>query len=366
MSLHVVNPELEAQLAAQRRNSTIASIIVGILLMALVALAFWAIGVHIFTERAEPMVAFQEETLVEDEIEKEKITTEVQKTPPSSPSSASPPIISAATTSDFSIPSPEVATESLAVDFGDSEGFASGWGGGSGTGFGSGGGSSFSLMGEKISGERICFVIDYSASMGGQRIKLLKEELNKTIEKLPNGTEYQMIFFAGPAWIAGSNVNSNKGGATIKYEGKEFKWEGKGAHNWWQVGRKQPVEWLKQSSSVRKKSLEAIQNTGLVWGTSWTAPVEMALDMKPKPELVVFLTDGASGGDSFEKAQKLGRTARAKRIKVNTIALMEPKARDAMAELARAAGGSFSLIGADGKKVEQKMEKKGGIKKAGQ
>ena len=86
----------------------------------------------------------------------------------------------------------------------------------------------------------------------------------------------------------------------------------------------------------------------------------MALDMKPKPDLVVFLTDGASGSDSSEKAKKLGNSAKTRGIKVNTIALMEPRAREAMAELARRAGGSFALIGEDCKKENQDVGKGGG------
>ena len=45
MSKYIVNPELEARLIAQRRVSTIASLFVGLLLMALLALLFWLIGI---------------------------------------------------------------------------------------------------------------------------------------------------------------------------------------------------------------------------------------------------------------------------------------------------------------------------------
>ena len=74
--------------------------------------------------------------------------------------------------------------------------------------------------------------------------------------------------------------------------------------------------------------------------------------MQPKPELVVFLTDGVSGKDSDQIAKRMGDLASSRSIRVNTIALMEPKARKAMAELARRSGGEFSLIGGNGKKVK--------------
>ena len=215
------NPEVVAKLAAQRRNSTIASLITGVLLMLLLALLFWIIGIQIFSERVEPIAVFSEESLFEDEIEQEKVQVEVKKTPsPPSSSSSMAPVIAAVAESDFSITVPDVTTDTITTDFGASEGFGTGWGAGngngsgSGNGFGKGGGGAFSFMGSKMKGEKICFVMDYSASMRGGRIELLKNELTKTIESLPNRTQYQMILFAGPAWVAGSTVHGLKSGSS--------------------------------------------------------------------------------------------------------------------------------------------------------
>ena len=66
MSKYIVNPELEARLTAQRRASSIASLFVGLLLMALLALLFWLIGIQIFSFKEEPMVAFNEEPFAEE------------------------------------------------------------------------------------------------------------------------------------------------------------------------------------------------------------------------------------------------------------------------------------------------------------
>ena len=347
-----MNPELEARLAAQRRNSTVASVIVGILMLCLLALIFWAIGVNLFTRKTEAIVAYSEEALEEDVVEKVKINNSVQKTP-SSPSSSAVQVITAVSQSNFAVPTPDVVVDSLSVDFGDSDGFGDGWGGG-GSGFGSGGAGAFSFMGSKMKGDRVCFVIDYSLSMNGKRIKLLKSELEKTISSLPDRAQYQMIFFAGPAWIAGSKVSSRKGSGSVSLDGKSYSWRGSGPFNWSQTGKKQPVEWLIQDEEVRQESLDAIQSTPLVWGTSWEAPLEMAMDMAPQPGLIVFLTDGSSGKDSLSKARSLGKAAKSKGIKVNTIALMEPQAREAMSELAKLSGGEFSLIDQNGEKVKQK------------
>lgn len=353
MSLHVVNPELEARLAAQRRNSTVASVVIGILLLALLAMVFYFIGVSMFGRKTEAMVVYAEEAMVEDEVEKVKINNAVQKNP-SPPSSSSAQVITVNAQSNFAVPTPDIVVDSLSVDFGDSDGFGDGWGGG-GNGFGSGGAGTFNFMGSKMSGDKVCFVIDYSASMNGKRISLLKNELAKTISEFPEGADYQLIFFAGPAWVAGSTISNPRSlsTSTITYEGKSYNWRGHKYTNWAPVGKRQEVEWMKMNEGNREKSLSAIQNTGLVLGTTWLTPLEMALDMKPKPELVVFLTDGLSGKDSTDIARRMGDRAKQRGIKVNTIALMEPRARADMSELAKRSGGEFSLIGPDGKKEKQ-------------
>jgi len=62
-------------------------------------------------------------------------------------------------------------------------------------------GSGFSFFGQPGGGGNVAFVIDYSKSMEkGNKIGLLKSELKKTIESLPNGMKYQLIYFAGPTW----------------------------------------------------------------------------------------------------------------------------------------------------------------------
>lgn len=356
MSIHFKNPEVEARLVAQRRKSSVTAALVGVLLMLLIALVFWLIGINIFSKSSDPLVTMIPDAVVTEELEKVKVTTALRKIP-SSPSSALVKIVTAEKASDFSIPTPDVVVDSLSVDFGKSEAFGEGWGGESGDSSGVGKGSpAFQFMQSEMKSDRVCFVIDYSQSMSGTRVELLKSELEKTIATMPDGIEYQMIFFAGPAWVAGSEVISAKMSADIQYEGKTFKWSGQGSHNWQHVGAKQQVSWLKAGEGTRADSLKAIRETKLVYGTAWSAPLEMAFDMDPKPELVVFLTDGSSGNDSLDRAKKLGDTAKTREIRVNTIALMEPAARTAMAELARRSGGEFTLIDKNGKKVKQGLK----------
>ncbi len=81
----------------------------------------------------------------------------------------------------------------------------SGQGDGLGTGTGSGGlglgTSSVSFFGIEAAGERIAFIVDLSRSMvedekgGLNGISVLKTELNKMVEKLNDGTFFNLIFF---------------------------------------------------------------------------------------------------------------------------------------------------------------------------
>ena len=167
------------------------------------------------------MVAFQPDMPVAEEITKPKVTTSVQKKP-SAPSSSAVKIMSAVATSDFSIPTPEVETDTLSTDFGESEGFGDGWGSGNGFGSGGAGGGQFSFMGQTGKADDTVFVIDWSHSMTkNQRGKLLKAEMRKTFEAFPANTKMQMIMFAGPVWLLTDDFEpkSVKDG---KYKGPKY------------------------------------------------------------------------------------------------------------------------------------------------
>ena len=356
MSLHTsITPEAEARYRAQRRNSTIASLIIGMLIIGLMGLILWAIAIPYLIKKTDPIVAYSTPATSDEVVEKKKVVTSVVKKPsPSSSSSSVKVTVAATSTSSFSVTTPNVAVDSLSLDFGTSDGFGQSWG--ESAGFGGGSGGSFEFMGSKMSGKRICFIIDYSLSMKSRgRIELLKEELLKTFGELGNGTKYQMLFFAGPVWQVGQEVKTvpqNRMNWDIITDGKAMRWTVEmnrpGFRNKFPA-----VKWNTMTSSKRVGVLEAITDTPLVLGTNWRPPLEMALDMKPAPGLIVFLTDGLSGSNSGAIVKELGKDAKEKGITINTISLMEPRAREDMALLAELSGGEFSLIDENGKKVNQ-------------
>lgn len=294
-----------------------------------------------------PVVVYQSDEVVE-QTQQRKIERKVDQKP-TAPSSAMSKVIVSNIQSNISVPTPEINADMPSLNFGDDIDFGQGWGTG-----GTGGGEA-SFFKQKVSAQRIAYVIDYSGSMTGQRDKLMRAELTKSISNLPGGIDYQLIFFAGPTWIAGDKVTlagSNKVG-TVIHKGKTIEWSGQGAHNWKPVGNLPRAEWLQGSRSNIKKSLEIIASEKLIYGTAWGPALNLALDMNPPPQFIFFMTDGDAGASSMRVAEDAAKKAKSRNVKINTVAMMQPKAEKQMALLAERTGGKFSTISVDGTVTEK-------------
>lgn len=363
MSVHArITPEAAAALAAQKRISTVSALIISVLSIFLICLILFVIGLTIETKSTPEIISYAAGVEDSEDIEKAETSTQVERKP-AAPSSAMSKVIASAMASSTAIPVPEISVGEPAVSFGNGDDFGDGWGDGDGWGGGGGASAGASFFKQKVNAERICFVIDYSASMSGKRIALLKKELVRSVAALPESMEYQLIFFAGPAWVAGSEVtmDKKKKSAIVKYDGREYDWTGKGANDWETKGSKlRSPAWLKGTKENLDQSLSVIQRTQLVYGTAWEAPLEMALEMKPQPQIIFFMTDGACGKDSAKIAEKIAKRAKRNDIKINAIAMMDPSARDAMGALAEITGGQFSMVDQSGKTkvlIESKEDK---------
>lgn len=349
MSIHAIKPETEAKIRSQRRSSFITSSIIGILTVALLMLILSLVLMAPFFKETPTIVTYETSLIEETELENRKIPVSMERKP-SSPSSSMAKVIAAVTQSPTSVPVPDVDVMVPSMEFGDGNDFGDGWGNGDGFGTGGGGASFFN---QKVQAERIAYVIDFSLSMAGERDKLMRKELTKSVAGLKSGMSYQLIFFAGPAWVAGSKVEmaGNKGSATIKAGSRSFDWmsSGRSTHGWQPKGNKQKALWIQSGPSIRNESLKLIKETPLVWGTTWEPALEMALAMDPPPQLIFFMTDGVTGGDTEALAKSIGSKAKAKKISINTVAMMEPKAEKAMKILAQRTGGQFTIIEKGGK-----------------
>lgn len=358
MSIHAdLKPDVVARLASQRRKSTISSLVISLLVVVLIGLVLGFFLLPPLTRESPVIVTYQSNIPIDQELTQKKVQTNVERKP-SAPSSSMAKVITASTVSDISIPVPEVDVPVPSMDFGDGDDFGSGWGDGDGFG-GGGGGAEF--FGQKVKAGRIAFVIDYSGSMNGVRDKLMREELQKSLDTLTEGTEFSLIFFAGPVWqagdevVAGPNKGKHPGTFTVKAKsGGKFDWKlVKGAiYEPKTKSKVQKMDWKKVTKAEIVRVKRDVKSTKLVYGTIWDWPLKAALEMDPQPDTIYFMTDGNAGVGTMDIAKEMGRAARRKGITINCIALMVPAAQDGLKELAKRSGGLFTIIEQNGKARE--------------
>ncbi|GHC49964.1 prenyltransferase/squalene oxidase repeat-containing protein [Roseibacillus persicicus] len=138
MSLHAqLTPEAAERLRAQKRNSTLTSLLISILTIVLIGiiLGIWAMA-SIVVDQPD-IVTYKGSSNNDDTLEKKEINPSIQRKP-SAPSSAMAKVIAANTTSPTAIPVPDVDVPLPSSDFGDGDDFGAGWGTG-----GDGGGGGF-------------------------------------------------------------------------------------------------------------------------------------------------------------------------------------------------------------------------------
>ena len=277
---------------------------------------------------------------------------------PSSPSSAAAKIITASAASPIAVPTVQVPLNDGLVGLGmEGAGFGSGFGmGGGGTGLGG------TFFGNKADGKHICFVVDVSASMSNQQMRLMKDELTRSLRGLPAGTRYQVIFFSGPVWFAEQEITfEGRSRAVVKGQGgKKLIWEGQnGRATSFQFGNgKEPLPaqpWRLAKPSALSQSIRSVENVSRSFGTTWRMPLRMALTMDPKPEVIYFMTDGVvnRAAEDVREITRLNRRGAGK-AKIFTTAMMQPKAAEQLHELADKNGGTFSIVRGDGSVVTGK------------
>ncbi|MEO0796040.1 MAG: vWA domain-containing protein [Verrucomicrobiota bacterium] len=227
-------------------------------------------------------------------------------------------------------------------------------GGGAGGGFGGGNGmidfavSNVNFFNIKDKGERVLFIIDCSGSMSAQvptgetRFELLKQQLNAAVGSLSANIFVEMIYFSGPAWVSGERDGSQR---------QNYNWDKTTKNNWHTYHPKDlknisDPSWKRMTMSEKRKLVAEVNNLSMSGGTVWSNPFYIAKKLDPAPELIFFLTDGSTTDEDASRAFKLVSEWRRKNrdLRINTIALGEPKAAEGMRSIARRTGGKFQLI----------------------
>lgn len=138
MSIHAhLSAEAEKKLRAQRRNSTISSVFISLLVLFLIGLVLAFILLpSLFTE-SHTIVTYNSGAEEKEELQKQQISQQVQRKP-SAPSSSMAKVIASSTPSPTAIPVPEMDVPDPSTNFGSGDDFGDGWGSG-----GDGGGGGF-------------------------------------------------------------------------------------------------------------------------------------------------------------------------------------------------------------------------------
>ena len=119
MSLHAqLSPEAQARLQAQRRTSTISSLVIALLVMALVAVILLIIGISLDKKDIPTIVSYSAGAETEEDLDRRKVNTNTQRKP-SSPSSSMAKVIASTTASPTAIPVPEIDVPDPSTNFGD-------------------------------------------------------------------------------------------------------------------------------------------------------------------------------------------------------------------------------------------------------
>ena len=136
MSLHAqLSPEAQARLAAQKRTSTITSLIIAILLMVLFAVILTIIAMASSAKTIPQIISYTGAAESEDDLQQKKVQTQIERKP-SAPSATTSKVIAANTSSPTAIPVPDIDVQEPSLDFGDGNDFGNGWGDGDSAGAG--------------------------------------------------------------------------------------------------------------------------------------------------------------------------------------------------------------------------------------
>ena len=194
-------------------------------------------------------------------------------------------------------------------------------------GGGGGGKVAGRFLGTGGSGSRFFFILDYSCSMGKDNLLVLKQHLMDALKKFKGKGQVALLFFAGPTWLP-----QEDGQATYK------KWGGKGKYDHF-GGKDYSSYYPKPQWMVpNKHNLDILDKyicqTEKVGGTNWFHPFNVALHMKPKPQVIFFMTDGAVSKHIVESCEELIKKE-GKGITINTIAFGAEKGWKSLEELAK-------------------------------
>jgi len=304
------------------RKNKIASLATTVIVHLFIGLVLYLIVISLGKNEIPQIVAVMETHDDTPQIERKDFAKKVKKKPQPAQSAARINPISATTTSSISVPAfedPVVDPLGIGTDFG--RGF------GSGIGDGDGGGGTSTFFGGTAKGNRVVFVVDFSSSMikegGGVRLKMLKQELIKSISKLPKDMSFQVIYYSTAPWLGGESLYT----APTRFPDNAA----------------DRIPWSKATKEGIASAVSNVQSAKPEGATLWRDPLELAFAMRPVPVVVWLLSDGEAQ-DAEEVVNKMQEINPSK-IPINTIGLEVPgRAFSYLVEISKSTGGQSSIV----------------------
>ncbi len=317
----------EIALDRSEAKSRYSSAAVTVLVHVIIALLLTLILIVPPPEDISPLVAATNEGLEKDDLNKKDFARSVQQKPQPAQSASRVTPIASAVTSPVAVPTFEDPVEDplgLGVDFGKGFGYGRGTGGG-------GGGGSISFYGAPTQSERVVFIVDFSNSMealdatGSSRLARLRSELTKSINSLPKGMPFQVIYYSTEPWLGGNYEQ-----APTLYPDNP----GDRPH------------WSTADADGIGRAVATVRSTSPPVGagaTLWKKPLQLALAMSPPPSDIYLLSDGeAQDGD--EVLSQI-RTINPNGVAIHAIGLeLAGVGFKTLCDISRATGGTQTLV----------------------
>mgnify|MGYP001578146185 CR=1 FL=1 len=163
--------------------------------------------------------------------------------------------------------------------------------------------------------DTIAFVLDFSGSMDGERVDILKRELASCLKSLNSEVSYSVINFSDTGWFLG------------KQKG-----------------------WVRATTQNVKKTIKSLENQYVGGGTEWKSGFKIAFSLNPRPEVIYFMTDGETNSDMTDEVDSITHQNQSHFYpsRIHTTALVQKGLSQPLIRLAAKNEGQFTWVNAQG------------------
>lgn len=385
-------------LQKERHRTAIFSISAALVLVLLLTLVLAWISLKSMIENSPTLLVTTHPPTEYKKEEKTKVRVSTSKTLGSPPSPRMPRLIAAKIPNAISVPVQEITGDSLSFNLGIEDGFGEGWGvnlannlikerpdivknpdvnlarSGSAT-----------FLGQTVQTGRLVYVIEMGAELSGSEARwnyAMVRDFAKTIRRMEsNQMLVGTIFFGGPAFSIGDTVeltmseeyelslanktynlaaSENTISALVRTPDEyEFFWTRKRESRtaWEPHGRKQKIPWYEMTQTTKSWFLEVLPLTRVRSPTNgplyrdthasiWNNALNMALEMSPPPEQIVFVVASASLAPNVPGiwVDEIGPKAKEMGVKINCLGIIAPQLESHLSRLSRMTGGQCRML----------------------